>query len=60
MKKFMVMFCAVLCLLTGCQGKEYETVTDVWTPEPAPDAKEIVLILPDEISVPAIDRKSVV
>lgn len=57
MKKFMVMFCAVLCLLTGCQSKEYETVTDVWTPEPAPGAKEIVLILPDEISVPAMTQE---
>lgn len=54
MKKFVVMICAAMCLLTGCRNVQLETVTDVWTPEPLPNAKEIVLVLPDEISVPAM------
>ena len=57
MKKFMVMVCAVVWLLTGCQSKDYETVTDVWTPEPVPSAKEIVLILPDDISAPVMTQE---
>ena len=57
MKKFIVMVCAALCLLTGCRNVQLETVTDVWTPEPLPDAKEIILVLPDEISVPAMEQE---
>jgi len=57
MKKFIVMVCAALCLLTGCKAKQLETVTDVWSPEPLPEAKEIVLVLPDEISVPAMAQE---
>lgn len=54
MKKFIVLACAAMCLLSGCKGKQMETVTDVWTQEPLPNAREIVLVLPDEISVPAM------
>ena len=54
MKKVIVMVCVALCLLTGCNTQEYETVSDVWAPEPLPNAKEIMLVLPDEIAVPAM------
>ena len=54
MKKFIVIICAGMCLLTGCRNVQLETVTDVWTPEPMPEQKQIILVLPDEISVPAM------
>lgn len=56
MKKFLVIVCAALCLLTGCKGEEYETVSDVWSPEPLPEAQEIILDLPNEIAVPAMEE----
>ena len=56
MKKFVVILCAALCLLTGCKGEQYETVTDVWSPTPLPEAKEIVLVLPNEVATPTMEQ----
>ena len=56
MKKFIVILCAMMCLLTGCKLEQYETVSDVWAPEALLKAKEIVLELPDEIAVPVMEE----
>ena len=56
MKKFIVIVCAAVCILTGCKAQPYETVTDVWSPEPLPAAKEIILDLPNEIATPTMEQ----
>ena len=57
MKKFIIMVCAAMLLFTGCKSTPLETVTDVWAPEQLPKAKDIVLVLPDEISAPAMAQE---
>ena len=57
MKKSWI-FVAVVLLFAGCSAQgELETVTDVYGEQPLSPAKQIVLELPQEVAVPAMQSK---